>query len=185
MKLLLTILLALMTIVNISCGKKHKKKSSDLDAAWASFENKEYDIAYTMFSGLLSEEGSEAVVGQGWCALRQDQITLAETHFSSIAGDSLPDAYSGWIAVAWQKEEYSHVVSRAQFVLRKAPQYSFVHDNTITGKDMQLHEAFGHFYLGNYSACNGVIAQLSPGWTASNDPNVLLAKLETLYEDLN
>lgn len=179
MKRIFVILTGAVILLSVSCGKKSKK--DPLDSAWALFEDGEYANAYTAFTALVNDEGAAAVEGQGWSALRQDLMTQAEQHFSSIAGDSLPDAYAGWVAAGWEQENYSQVVSRAQFVLRKQPQYIFVHDATITDKDVRLHEAFGHFYLGNYTACNTAISQLDATWTATSNPDALLAKLESLF----
>jgi hypothetical protein len=162
----------------MGCGE-----DDPIDGAWATFRKGDYEMAYKEFTELVAAEGAAAIEGQGWSALRLDSLPLAETHFSSIAGDSLPDAYAGWVVTGWIDGDYQEVVHRSEFVLRKRPSYVFVHERSVTSEDIRLHSAFAHLYLGDVTTCNQLIIQLNPAWVVTNDQDDLLAELERLYND--
>ncbi len=158
-----------------------------LDEAWDKFEKGNYEGAYLDFSTIGADP--EAYTGLGWTALEMDSIDVADRFFqlaeTASGTDTIVDIYSGWMVSAWVKGHYQKVVDYADIVLSHHPNYVFAHNTEITKSDVQLHQAFSYFHLGNYIKCNAVISLLNTNWVTTNERDVLLTELESLYQDYN
>ncbi len=182
-------LISLFSMITISCGD-----DNPLDAAWAKFEDQKYTAAHAEFTDLLSSEGSAALVGLGWTTLKMDSMTASDRYFDEAKDDSIVDGYAGWSFVMWvlsldttlsstQKREYAlSMIKNAAFTLRKESNYVFTHDRTVTDEDLRLHQAYGYFYLEDYSSCILKIREFpqEKNFPLTSTPQQILIKLEEL-----
>lgn len=159
----------------MACGE-----DDPLDAAWQKFEDKAYPQAHTAFTNLISSKGSAAYVGLGWTTLRMDSLQASDRYFALAKEDSLVDGYAGWSFGLWALERYSQSLEAASFALRKKPRYVFVHDETVTNRDLILHQAYGYFHLGQYAACIEKIRFFDPSFPLDATPQQILQKLDQL-----
>ena len=170
-----------------ACGPSE----SDPDAlaqAWALYEQGNITEAKTIFAEQSALGSAEAFVGLGWCAIDENQASIANTHFQSVSGDSLSDAYAGWCAVSWSLGDYPSAIAYAQFVLRHDNAYTFLHKTSVTHKDLIWYQASSYLHASNYTQCYAKIRELESNYTtdinAVNIADVLSAKLESLSTEV-
>ncbi len=175
---------ALFSLFVSGCGE-----DDPLDAAWAKFEDKAYAEAHTEFTDLVSSEGSAALVGLGWTTLRMDSMTAAERYFDMASEDSVVDGYAGWSCVLWTigvnqgpNSIYTESLEKADFALRKQPNYVFTYDRSVTDEDLRVHQAYGFFHLGDYNSCILKIRTFpqEANFPLTSSPQEILLKLEEL-----
>jgi len=154
-------------------------------SAWALFVDGKYSEAHAEFVTLITVDAGNAQAGLGWVTLKMDSLSASDGYFALAATDSLIHAYAGWSFIAWQKKDYTNAITRAEFVLRKTPDFVFEFDGNVTKNTLILTMAQSHFYLAQYQSCIDNIKLLDPGYTAPalNDADIktkLLSKLEAL-----
>lgn len=176
--LIFTTFMSIMALILLMLILSCEDPISPLEEAWEKYEKRAYSEAYALFSEI---EKPEAVVGLGWTALRMDSFPEAEAFFESVAADSLTDGYAGSVFVKWRQDHFTQAIEASQFVRRRDPEYIFSHDKSINISDIKLHQAYSLFHVRNYNACNDVIHELDPIWIPSNDPALILVRLEMLY----
>jgi hypothetical protein len=148
------------------------------------FTAKNYAAALTAYLDAVASEGAPANVGAGWCYLRLQDYTNANTQFTTAAGDSLIDGYAGWAIVKWVQNEPEAVVDYVDLVVGQDANYIFALDTRVTAGALIYIQASAYLELEDYAMCLAKIQLLAPGYTADlNDPNIediLLAKLTEL-----
>lgn len=178
------ILFMLIGALAFSCGGGGGGggEGDTLEDGWAFFEQGRFSEARDVFQSLVSTEGAAANEGVGWCNLRLDNLTQADTDFSGAGNRT--DANAGWAFVKWANEEYSESISKASAVLTSNATYVFSHDNSVTSHDLVLHQAFSYFHLGDFTNCVSRIQVLDAAFNPNlGDPDIeeiLLTKLELL-----
>lgn len=163
----------------LSCGE-----DDPLDQAWQKFRDGDYAGAHAAFTNLIPGE-REAYVGLGFTTMRMDSIDEASGYFSVVAADSFVAAYAGWCVTAWERNEDAQGVERGLFVLREQPVFVFTHERTLTDDDVRWHIAACYLNLGNYQACSNMIQTIDASFVSTTNPDLLLAKLEALYDTLD
>lgn len=166
----------------MSCGDETVVPA--LDEGWTAWENGLYATAHEKFT---EAGGVEGLNGLGWTTLKMDSLPKSQIYFALAAvggSDTLTDAAAGLAIVAWQQANHDTSLMAANYVLRKAPNYIFTHDVTITKNTMLLAKAYDEYHLLQYANCITSIQQIDNAFTANvNDPaiaQILINKLNLL-----
>ena len=180
-KLSLVLLFAALWITG--CPKDGNKMTG-LKQAENIFKDGDYETAAALYEDLIESEGSAARVGAAWCYIRLSEYATANTYFSLSAEDSLIDGYAGWAFMAWAANSPQGAIDKANFVLRKDPNYVFSLDSRITNNDMVWVQASSYFQVGNNAASVERIkvldASFNPNLNASNINQLIAAELQSL-----
>ncbi len=176
MKTLIKLLTVGALTAMVSCGGD----DDPLALAWEKFQYKDYAGAHAEF--YAHREMPEAIAGLAWTTMRMDSITESAAYFASVAEGA--DVLAGWAIVSWRLGDYAASIIHANDLEALDPTYAFEFDNDVNIFDVRLHKAYSQFYLQNYTACNATIKQIQSTWVETNDVNGLLAKLQSLYQDL-
>lgn len=169
---------ALMIVLSTGCSED--PATDPLGDAWQLFINGQYTEAQTSFEALIETQPGQAYAGLGWTAMKLDNIPASVDYFEQAAGDSLVHGYAGWAIASWANKDFTHIVERAGFVVRKEPTFEFEFYKDITISTMRLMQAYGYYHTGNMSACLARIQELDGGFASTTDPALLLAKLDAL-----
>ncbi len=180
-----TTIILILTLA-MSCHDNKGGASNPLEQADNLFAAKDYTSALAAYQQLIATEGSVARVGAGWCSLKLNDYISANTYFSLSAGDSIVDGYAGWSFIGWATGSIQQGIDRADFVLRKEPNYVFLLDDRIQAKDLIYLQAMSYYQLSDYPKTVERIRHLpdqsayNPNLGASDIGKQLLDKLQSL-----
>lgn len=179
MKTKISILITAAFLV-ISCGET--AADDPIALAWADFSAGNYADAHTKFADAVATNAAEANVGLGWTAMRQDSIPEADRYFGLASADSLVHGYAGWAIVGWARNQHSNSLTRADFTLRRLPDFEFQYDTRIATETMVIIQAYDYFYLNNLSACITKIQILDSEFSSGSTQTQVLNKLSALAQ---
>ena len=180
-KLVLSLIaLALMS----GCGGGGKKVS--ITKANAKFTNGDYSTALENYIDLIPSQGVPAVVGAGWCSLRLNNSSQADSFFTTIAGSITPEGNAGWSFALWALNNPTTALAKANAVLAADANFSFSLDPRIDKDDIVWIQAACYLQMADYTNCLAKIKVLEPSYSYTlsgnnyTDSTTLLAKLQSL-----
>lgn len=186
MKQFIWILFAATALVTACGGGGGGKDKSPIDEGNQQFSSGNFAAALATFEGAVASEGAPAAAGAGWCLLRLDNITRADSFFAVAAAlDTVVNAYAGWSFTGWGLNSPQAAIDRADVVLGYDAAYIFDLDTRITFEDLVWIQASSYLQLGNYTSCYNKIhvldgAYVMPTGTSEQIALALLNKLQTL-----
>lgn len=145
-----------------------------------------YTDALTAYLALITDQGSAARSGAGWCYIRLNNFTEANAQFTAAAGDNLPDANAGWSVVYWAQNDPTNAVAKADAVLAAQPNWVLSIDTRVDKDDLIYIQAASYLQLQKYGLCLSKIKAIESSYnptisaSASDSANVLLEKIADL-----
>ncbi|MCD6204329.1 MAG: hypothetical protein J7L22_01565 [Candidatus Marinimicrobia bacterium] len=134
--------------------------------AWESFEEGDYQTAYSKFGEVLDIDprDQEALHGRAWSALLLSDALDAIKDFKAAIyyGNSSLDPLAGLAFAYHANQEYSMCINKAKAVLASNTYYYFEHKPVINFRDLHLILASAYFQTGNLSRAYEHILILQP-----------------------
>ena len=166
-----------------------------LEEAWETFTSKDYVLSEYLFVKVIEYDSNigEAYLGCGWSRLMQEQITEAQTDFTTARDfpSVSTDARAGLALAEYLSGNYIEVISNATTVLDSDSLYAFSHLLEYNYMDLLLIRAASNFALGenNYEDVITDVSSISTIMELgieieSNDPSTWLVNGQQ-YESLN
>ncbi len=139
---------------------------------WERFEAMDYAAALGDFESAigLNETLSDAWNGAGWSAGRvTGRLGEAEGYFAGcLQRDTTRyDALGGWAFVAYQLQNWTGAISKADSLLHRRPGWRFLHQPTVDFHDLRLMTAAAYYNLGDFeTALDIIVTYLNPAFEA-------------------
>ena len=161
-----------------------------INEGWKAFESGQYESAKSDFSDAINSGGNpEAYVGYGWsCAMTGDEDKALSSFEYVLNSDSLdyPDALSGAVFAGNAMKIDTTAAKRGAFLLNLYPNYVFVHDTTITWKQVAFTTACSFANCGDFSSALNMIKKIAPGfnadYTTESGVDSILSKLNEISQ---
>lgn len=162
-----------------------------VQTGWQKFEADNFAAAAADFNEAVGLDANyaEAFAGHGWCLLRLDQLTTALGQFASSVGlGGGSTANSGKSIADLNLGNHADAVSAVDAVVTitsgTASPYTFVHDTSITERDLVWIKARAHYLLGQFAQAQIAVDVLAPGNGLDPSSPTYEADLATLIETL-
>ncbi len=159
---------ACLTFGVISCDEEGDPTGPDVTAedllgqGWDLFERGEYDSSLVAFMEAIELDNSlsRPYNGAGWSAGRiHGMLEDAGEYFErSLELDvTRYDALGGWTFVVYQLDEWETALEKAEFLLRRQPNWRFLHEPSLDFDDVRLLTASANYKLGRYGTSLEII----------------------------
>jgi len=153
----------------IACGKDDDNPvnaelsvSEMIDRGWERFEEADYSGALIEFEAAIERGGdiADAHNGAGWSAGQlTNSLSVAAASFSrSLATDTtMYDALGGWAFIAFQQDEFTSAIEKADSLLHRRPGWRFLHQTSLDFRDVRLMTAHSYFFMLDFESCYRII----------------------------
>ncbi len=161
------IILVFLVLILAGCSLFEDK----IAKGWELYEEGDYTNAKNYFYDAINKNGElEAYVGYGWsCAMLGDESKALSSFEYVLADDStnFPDAISGAVFAGNAMKIDSAAAIRGKYLLEIVPDYIFVHDSTITWKQVAFTSACSFVNCGDFSSALDMIKKIVPDFNAN------------------
>jgi hypothetical protein len=141
-----------------------------VQSGWQKFEADDFVGATTDFSDAvtLDTNYADAYMGHGWCLVKLDQLSTALMRLTTaVALNGGSTAYAGKAFADLNLGNHSAAVSDVDSVVTisggTASAYTFVHDTSITERDLVWIKARAHYLQGQFAEAQIAVNVLAPG----------------------
>jgi len=140
------------------------------EQGWELFGTVDYQRALEKFQEAISKDASyvEAHCGTGWAAARLKDLAKSANYFSSCISlnSSYVDAHAGIAFVYNAQKSYLLSNTSAIEALNQDATWTFLHDETLSYKDLYLLLAENYFALLDFKESLARVKILNPSFTA-------------------
>ncbi len=195
MKFLRFTFIGLIVLLTFGCDTNNGTTPSEdytaqelIELGWDRFGTVDYQSSLEKFQGAISKDANnaEAFCGAGWASARLKDLANSINYFSSCISlnSSFVDANAGLAFVYNAGKSYQLSNISAIEALNQNATWTFLHDETLSYKDLHLLLAENYFALLNFGDSLAQIKILNPSFTADittyDGKTALAAEIERL-----